>query len=159
MSVKNINRRKFVHWLGIGWFISILSGAISACSNQNSNSPTNTETSPSNNQETAVKPPSDGFIEVGTVADLDREGKIVTSGTTPLLVIRDPENTSKLLAVNPICPHQGCTADWNADKKNIVCSCHGSTFSAMGEVIKGPASKPLKRYEAEIKGDVVLVKA
>jgi hypothetical protein len=46
MSVKNIDRRKFVHWLGIGWFISILSGAIAACSNQDSNSPTGTETSP-----------------------------------------------------------------------------------------------------------------
>jgi cytochrome b6-f complex iron-sulfur subunit len=147
-----VDRRKFLQWFGIGWVISIVSGAIAACTNTSSN-----------NTETPAKTPSegrsDGFLQVGTVEDLNKKGQLSdNSSANPILVVRDPNDAEKIVAVNPTCTHQGCTVDWKADKKQSICSCHGSTFGVTGEVITGPASKALKQYEIKREGDIILVR-
>ena len=42
------------------------------------------------------------------------------------------------------CPHLGCALTWNAQEHSWDCSCHGSRFSACGEVIDNPATADLK---------------
>lgn len=41
------------------------------------------------------------------------------------------------------CPHAGCEVD--PSPTGFDCPCHGSSFSAGGEVLSGPASRPLRR--------------
>ncbi len=59
------------------------------------------------------------------------------------------------------CTHLGCTPNWFLDQKRFRCPCHGSNFSPDGDVIAGPAPKPLWRCKVELaaSGDLLIDKA
>jgi cytochrome b6-f complex iron-sulfur subunit len=49
--------------------------------------------------------------------------------------------------------------NWKADQNAFICPCHDSKFAADGQLLEGPAEEPLKRYEAKLEGQTILVKA
>lgn len=142
-----MNRRAFITWVGVGWMASSLPVALAACSSQT----TQTEASPnaSSNPE---------FQTVGTVEELNKSSQLLKekSPVGAVLVVRTAAND--LSAVNPTCTHAGCVVQWQGSLKKLVCPCHGAEFALDGKVLKGPAAKPLKTYQAKIEGNSVLVK-
>ncbi|MBX7116895.1 MAG: FAD-dependent oxidoreductase [Myxococcaceae bacterium] len=70
------------------------------------------------------------------------EGKIVRTGANPVAAYRDDDGT--LHVVSGICTHLGCTVSFNTAEKSWDCPCHGSRFSVDGDVLVGPALKPLE---------------
>ena len=46
-------------------------------------------------------------------------------------------------AVDDRCTHLGCTVKWHEQKQRFQCPCHGSEFDRTGNVMHGPATRPL----------------
>jgi menaquinol-cytochrome c reductase iron-sulfur subunit len=60
-------------------------------------------------------------------------------------------------AYGPQCTHLGCAHHWDEARNQFVCPCHNSLFSIDGNVVSGPAPRPLDRYETKIEGNKLLV--
>ena len=159
-----MKRRTLTKYITLGAIASSLPVALAAC--QPSSDTDTASTEPSDSSTSApVKidstPREDGFTAVATVAELDEKGffsdKAFFAGA--LLVIRNPDDASSLLAVDSLCTHQGCSVDWESDTGVFACPCHGSSFNADGSVATGPAQTALGTFEAIIEGDLVLVRA
>ena len=71
------------------------------------------------------------------------DGGVVEYDGSRVAAHRDADGT--LHAVSPVCTHMGCLVGWNGAEATWDCPCHGSRFSADGEVIEGPATEPLER--------------
>jgi nitrite reductase/ring-hydroxylating ferredoxin subunit len=69
------------------------------------------------------------------------EGALVKVEGKPVAAYRD--EAGKLHMRSAICTHAGCTVHWNSFERCWDCPCHGSQFSIDGEVLAGPAAKPL----------------
>lgn len=48
------------------------------------------------------------------------------------------------------CTHLGCTVPWREDEGQFHCPCHSSLFNRTGEVIGGPAPRPLDYFSINI---------
>jgi cytochrome b6-f complex iron-sulfur subunit len=68
--------------------------------------------------------------------------KGLPKGELAYLVITEGPNIAEY-GVRLICPHRGCTVNWQAEQNRFVCPCHGSQFDPQGRVAKGPAQKAL----------------
>lgn len=144
-----MKRREFTSFVSVGVGISMLPAALTACDAQ------------TNNKATAdIAASGGGFEEVGSVSQLEQTGQILNEKLAQgkALVIQDPTNAKKLIAVNPTCPHAGCAVTWESDQQKFLCPCHDSEFSSDGKVLEGPATEPLASYEVKVEGDSILVK-
>lgn len=55
------------------------------------------------------------------------------------------------------CTHLGCTVPWVEEESQFNCPCHGSLFDKKGEVIAGPAPRPLDLYPSQVETDELIV--
>ncbi|MFC4618472.1 FAD-dependent oxidoreductase [Camelliibacillus cellulosilyticus] len=78
------------------------------------------------------------------------EGAVVTVHGKRAGAYKDDDG--KLFLVDTTCTHMGCELEWNHGDRTWECPCHGSRFSYDGEIVEGPAEKPLKRLEREEEG-------
>jgi nitrite reductase/ring-hydroxylating ferredoxin subunit len=82
----------------------------------------------------ARKPKSFDELAPGDAAILKIDGRSVAA-------LRDEQG--QVHAVSAVCTHMGCILGWNATDRTWDCPCHGSRFDLGGDVIHGPATKPL----------------
>ncbi|WP_062104912.1 FAD-dependent oxidoreductase [Bacillus niameyensis] len=85
----------------------------------------------------------------------DKELKDIHNGEGAVITIKGKRagayktNEGKLYVVDTTCTHMGCEVNWNSGDQTWDCPCHGSRFSFEGEVIEGPAEKPLKTIDPD----------
>jgi cytochrome b6-f complex iron-sulfur subunit len=77
----------------------------------------------------------DGALTINAPSD-----RIVAVRTSPTAV----------QAVSDICTHARCSVGYDRAAKILVCPCHGSRFALTGAVLRGPAPRPLKKYETQL---------
>ena len=65
-----------------------------------------------------------------------------------LFVVREQDNFH---VISAICTHLGCTVQWRGTE--FDCPCHGSRFKPDGQVISGPAPRPLAWFDTELSPD------
>jgi len=80
-------------------------------------------------------------------------GEVITNEIYRAYVIRQKDGFHSLSSV---CTHLGCITRYRPDEEIIACPCHGSRFSLDGDVIGGPAPRPLPWYEMDVdsKGEI-----
>lgn len=57
-----------------------------------------------------------------------------------------------LYAMSLVCTHQGCEMTDGVRASGISCRCHGSQFDTNGNVIQGPADRPLQHFRVSVDG-------
>lgn len=82
----------------------------------------------------SAPPNTASALDRGCGALLDVDGKRTA-------VYRD--ESGKLHAMSPLCPHLKCVVQWNSHERTWDCPCHGSRFSATGGLLEGPAKQGL----------------
>ncbi len=73
------------------------------------------------------------------------EGAVVGAGLGQRATFRDEDGA--LHALSARCTHLGCIVGFNRAERTWDCPCHGSRFGLDGEVIEGPAVRPLERRD------------
>ena len=82
-------------------------------------------------------------------------GSLVTNVEQRAYVIRLAEGFRALSAV---CTHLGCITRFQPDRNIIACPCHGSQFTLAGDVVAGPAPRPLRWLQMSLsdKGELIV---
>jgi nitrite reductase/ring-hydroxylating ferredoxin subunit len=98
------------------------------------------------------------FVRVASAGDVG-SGKllVVQVNGQPVCLARA---AGTVVALSATCTHDGCDlAEYGEiDGGELECICHGSRFElATGNVVQGPASDPLPRYEVRTEGNEVFV--
>ena len=106
-----------------------------------------------------------GLVNAGNVSEIQvgdvkmvREGKFYLS--------RVPEG---FFALWWKCPHLGCTVPWRPDdpvmegdsgfasKARFNCPCHGSIYNRYGQILQGPAPRPMDRFPVDVRDGKIFV--
>jgi cytochrome b6-f complex iron-sulfur subunit len=66
-------------------------------------------------------------------------------------------NAGAFIAVSQACSHQSTSIQYEASPNRFHCPNHGSNFTSSGEVMNGPASRPLRSYNTSLNGALLHV--
>lgn len=138
-----VSRKTVLAGAGVG----VAAAALAACSSgsDSSSSESSSESSGSSSESSAAA--GEALTTTGDVP----VGSGVIVGKT---VVTQP-TAGEYKAFSAVCTHQGCLVNKVADG-TIDCPCHGSKFSLDGQVVNGPAKKPLEPVNITVQGESIV---
>jgi cytochrome b6-f complex iron-sulfur subunit len=81
--------------------------------------------------------------------------KEIIYNETPVVVIN--RRGSGFIALSRLCTHLGCLVGYDKFNAKLICPCHAGEFDLEGNVLSGPATKPLLRYPLKITSDQITI--
>ncbi len=104
-----------------------------------------------------VKEPPTRF-KAGPPADYS-PGTVTLNKEQKVFIVRAKEGY--FYALSAVCTHLGCITNWKQDDGIVACPCHGSKFDRDGNVIAGPAPRPLRRFAMSLddRGELIVDKS
>lgn len=91
----------------------------------------------------SLLPQASKKIKIGSPADFP-EGTVKIFPDERVILFSD---SNGLFAISTTCTHLGCVVTWSGN--DFECPCHGSKFTATGEILKGPAPKALPWHKID----------
>jgi menaquinol-cytochrome c reductase iron-sulfur subunit len=111
-------------------------------------------------EEDFVKVPNFGTVPVGkptklTFQYINNEAFLRQNEFHDVWVIK--RSTTDVTVFSPLCTHLSCRYGWKESQQQFACPCHGSVFDVQGEVVAGPAPRPLDILPHKITGGELYV--
>ncbi len=94
-----------------------------------------------------TEPPAPTDFDIGPAADFSPGSRTVLPQIPAVLLHTDTGFT----ALSLICPHLGCTVESQAG--GFACPCHGSRFGPQGQLVHGPAARPMTALRVQTAAD------
>jgi menaquinol-cytochrome c reductase iron-sulfur subunit len=108
------------------------------------------------------------WVEVGQIAELPegrpkqltyvatvRDGWMEAKSTKAVWAVKQPEGGVRVFS--PICTHLGCGYRWDDTDRKFKCPCHLSVYDVDGNVLGGPAPRPLDVLPSKVQDGRLLV--
>lgn len=83
--------------------------------------------------------------------------KNITFKNKPIMIIHRLGAGKGMIALSRVCTHLGCLVYFDKSEQKIICPCHAAKFSIEGNVMSGPAPKPLERIPLQVEAERVIV--
>jgi menaquinol-cytochrome c reductase iron-sulfur subunit len=64
----------------------------------------------------------------------------------------------QLRVLSDVCPHLGCSVQWQDARNSFVCPCHSATFEANGARTGGPSPRGLDTLDTKVQDGRLLVR-
>lgn len=111
-------------------------------------------------KENFVKVPDFGSLPIGkptklTFQYVEEQAFLRQNTFYDVWVIKSSSTEAKVFS--PLCTHLSCHYGWNPNERVFACPCHGSVFNPNGEVIAGPAPRPLDTLPYKIQNGELYV--
>jgi menaquinol-cytochrome c reductase iron-sulfur subunit len=99
-------------------------------------------------------------LPVGDPKQLDhvttiQDGYLKAQSQNAVWAVKQPDGQVQVFS--PRCTHLGCGYRWDGGEKQFKCPCHGSVFNIEGNVVAGPAPRPLDRLPSKVENGRLLV--
>ncbi len=105
-----------------------------------------------------------GFVDVGPVAELPagrwslrplemvrQDGWKESRVRRSVWVYREGVGDRVTRVLSPLCPHLGCPINWQTDRRQFSCPCHGGTFADDGSRLAGPPPRSMDPLAFEVR--------
>jgi 3-phenylpropionate/trans-cinnamate dioxygenase ferredoxin component len=96
-------------------------------------------------------------LTLGSISAVPQSGLTKFDAGGNEIAVANVEGT--FYALSDICTHRGCSlSEGELDGTTLECICHGSRFDlATGDVVQGPAERPVQVYPVRVQGDALVV--
>jgi Rieske Fe-S protein len=81
-------------------------------------------------------------------SELLNDAFLLQPTTSDVWVIKHSD--SNVTVFSTICPHLGCSYDFQPESRQFLCPCHSSAFSIDGKVLSGPSPRSLDTLPQKI---------
>ena len=98
-----------------------------------------------------TEPPVKTEFDIGSAESYPVGSRSLIADVPALLI----HNSKGFFALSLVCTHLGCTVEQK--DYGFACPCHGSRYDSNGNVLRGPAQKPLRSLRVEISSNNDLI--
>lgn len=99
-------------------------------------------------------------LSVGTPKQVDyvatvQDGYLETKTQKAVWAVKQADG--QVTVFSPMCTHLGCGYHWAEGEQKFKCPCHGSVYDVTGQVVAGPAPRPLDTLPVRMENGRLLV--